>query len=67
MDMSRIGKTVRRFRFLSGRREFEHSTDEEIRFHLEMKTREYLGARISPEEARATAVRSFGNLRATST
>ena len=55
------------FRFLSGRREFEHSMDEEIRFHLEMKTREYLGAGMSPEEARAAAVRSFGNPRATST
>lgn len=36
--------------------------DEEMRFHLEMKTREYVAAGLSPEEARAAAMRSFGNV-----
>ena len=60
--MSWISKTARRFRFLSGRTQFEDGMDEEMRFHLEMKTREYLGGGMSPEEARASALRSFGNV-----
>ena len=59
--MSWISKMARRLLFLSGREQFENGMDEEMRFHLEMKTREYLAAGLSPEEARAAATRSFGN------
>jgi predicted permease len=62
MDMGWISKMARRLRFLSGRTQFEDGMDEEMRFHLEMKTREYLDAGMSPEEARAAAMRSFGNV-----
>ena len=57
-----ISKMARRLLFLSGRKKFESAMDEEMQFHLEMKTREYLRAGMSPEEARAAAMRSFGNV-----
>ncbi len=55
-------KLLRRLRFLSGRTQFEDGMDEEMRFHLEMKAREYLAAGLSPDEARAAALRTFGNV-----
>ena len=55
-------KLLRRLRFLSSREQFESGMEEEMRFHLEMKVREYLAAGLSPDEARAAALRSFGNV-----
>jgi predicted permease len=40
---------------------FDRELDEEIRFHLEMKTEEYVAAGMRPEEARRAALRRFGN------
>jgi predicted permease len=55
-------KTLRRLRFLFHRADFEGGMEEEIGFHLEMKTREYVAAGLPPEEARRAALRSFGNV-----
>jgi predicted permease len=38
-----------------------HDVGDEIDFHLDMRTREFIAAGLSPEEARAAAVRAFGN------
>jgi predicted permease len=43
-------------------RELERRMDEEMRFHLEMQSRENLEAGMSPEEARRAAVLSFGGV-----
>jgi len=40
----------------------EADVDEELRFHLDMKERDYLARGLSPEEARAEAIRKFGDL-----
>ena len=39
--------------------------DEEVRFHVEMKTRDYIAAGMSPREAREAAMRNFGRLEQT--
>jgi predicted permease len=36
--------------------------DDELRFHVEEKTRELLGTGLSPEQARAEALRQFGDV-----
>lgn len=40
----------------------EDDVDEELRFHMEMREREYLGAGLTPEEAHTETMRRFGNL-----
>jgi predicted permease len=40
--------------------------NEELDFHVEMRTRELIAAGRSPEEARAEALRAFGDMRAVS-
>lgn len=50
-----------RFPFFS-RRQVERDVDEELRFHLDMKTEELIRAGVSPERARQEARRSFGDL-----
>jgi predicted permease len=52
----------RRLLFLLRRDRFDRELDEEMRFHIEMKTRENLEAGASSEEARYAAQRTFGNL-----
>jgi predicted permease len=42
--------------------ELERDLDEELQFHLEMRTRENLAAGMSPQEARLAARRALGNL-----
>ncbi|HET7840094.1 MAG TPA: ABC transporter permease, partial [Terriglobia bacterium] len=44
------------------RDELENNLDDELKFHVEMKIRENLEAGMSPEEARAAALRQFGNV-----
>ena len=39
--------------------------DEEVRFHVEMKTCDYIAAGMSPREARETAMRNFGRVEQT--
>ena len=50
-------------RYLRFRRaNVEHDVDDEMRFHFEMREREYLAAGLSPQEARAEALRRFGDV-----
>ncbi len=35
--------------------------DDELRFHIEMRTQEFVAAGMQPEEARRHALRLFGN------
>jgi hypothetical protein len=39
----------------------EDQLDEELQFHIEMRTREFIAAGMTPEEARHQAARLFGN------
>jgi putative ABC transport system permease protein len=47
------------------RSELENNLDEELKFHVEMKAQENLVAGMTPEEARAAALRQFGNVMST--
>ncbi len=51
-----------RLRALFRREEFENNLDDELKFHVEMKTQENVEAGMSPDEARRTALRQFGNV-----
>jgi putative ABC transport system permease protein len=51
-----------RFRALFKREELESNLDEELKFHVEMKTRENAEAGMPPEAARTAALRQFGNV-----
>ena len=51
-----------RLRSLWQRREVEREIDEELRFHLEQRTAEYIANGMSPEEAAREARKRFGNL-----
>ncbi len=53
---------LNRLRAIFRRGEFESDLDEELKFHVEMKTRENVEAGMSPEEARRAALRQFGNV-----
>jgi len=44
------------------RDEIEREIDEELRFHIEMKTEDLLASGMTPESARETAVRRFGDV-----
>lgn len=56
-------KYRRLFRFPFRRRaRIEEDVDEELRFHLEMRTRELIARGLAPEEARAEALRQFGDV-----
>lgn len=52
--ISRFARVMRRGRV-------DRDLDEEIRFHLEARTDEYVRSGMAPEEARARARRQFGN------
>jgi len=51
----------RRLLYYLTRERFDRELDEEMRFHLEMKTEEYLASGMTEEEARSAARRQFGN------
>src|SRR4051812_15195291 len=40
----------------------ERDVDDEMRFHFEMREREYVAAGLSPEEAHAETLRRFGDV-----
>jgi len=40
----------------------EQDVDDEVRFHVEMREREYIAAGLSPDAAHAEALRRFGNV-----
>ena len=47
--------------FLRRREQFDRELEEEMRFHLEMKTEENISSGMTPEEAHYSALRQFGN------
>src|SRR4051812_3124867 len=64
MERSLIKKLIqvwRRLRYFVRRDQLDSELQEEMRFHLEMKTDENRAAGMSAEEARRAAQRQFGN------
>lgn len=55
--MTTIKSILRRFYA----RATEHEIEEELRFHIEMRTRDNIAAGMSPEQAAADAARRFGD------
>ena len=55
--MSWIG----RLRSLFEKQKLEDQLDQELQFHIEMRTQEFVASGITPEEARHKAQRLFGN------
>jgi putative ABC transport system permease protein len=53
---------LNRLRALWKRGKLESDLDEELQFHVEMKTRENVEAGMPPDKARAAALRQFGNV-----
>jgi predicted permease len=51
---------IKRIWSIFRRHQFDRDLDDELRLHIELKTREYIGAGMSAEEARCAAVRAFG-------
>ncbi len=51
-----------RLRSLFKRNQVEQDLSEELQFHLEQKTRQYIAAGLSAEEARRKAAREFGGI-----
>ncbi len=52
---------IDRLRGSFGKDELESQLDDELRFHLEMREKEFLAAGVPPEQARRQALRLFGN------
>jgi predicted permease len=52
---------IRRLRDSLRRNHLEHQLDEELQFHIEMRTEEFVAEGMAPEQARRRAVRLFGN------
>ncbi len=60
--MNRFGTIWRRWRSLGPRRVMKQEIDQELRFHLDLRTAENVAAGMSPEEAARAARRRFGNV-----
>jgi len=56
-----IDQLAMKARLLFGRRRATTQLEEELRFHLDQQIEEYVRAGVPHEEARATALRAFGN------
>src|SRR5690348_15246655 len=52
------------FRLSESRLDPARDVDDEIRFHLEMRTQEFIEKGLSPDDARRAATASFGDVRA---
>jgi hypothetical protein len=52
---------ARRLRSSFLKHKLEEHLDDELQFHIEMRTQEFVGAGMSPEEGRYRAARLFGN------
>src|SRR6266403_2703277 len=52
---------IRRVRYTLQKRRLEENLDDELQFHIEMRTREFVAAGMAPEEARRHALKQFGN------
>jgi putative ABC transport system permease protein len=59
--MGWLAQLWRRILYYCRRSSFDRDLEEEVRFHLEMKTEEKLSSGMAPEEAAAAARREFGN------
>ena len=59
---SEIRPGVRRLLRLVTRRSMQQDADEEIRLHLELRTKQLIGEGMSPADARAEAERRFGEV-----
>src|SRR5689334_17496956 len=53
---------IRRLLRLLTNRSMQEGADEEIRFHLEQRTKQLIGQGMSPSDARAEAERLFGEM-----
>ncbi len=53
---------MNRLAYLLRRHKLDRDLSDELRFHVEMRTRENIAAGMSPEEARYAALRAFGNV-----
>src|SRR6202050_4599141 len=51
-----------RFRSLFGSAQVERDLDEELQYHLERKTEEYIARGLSPEQSRRAALRAMDGL-----
>ncbi len=60
--VSEIRPGIRRLLRLVTRRSMQHDADEEIRIHLELRTKQLIGEGMSPPAARAEAERRFGEV-----
>jgi putative ABC transport system permease protein len=58
---SPLKKVVRRMRVYVRSDEVRLEIDEELQFHIDMRTQENLRAGLAPEEARANALERFGD------
>lgn len=56
---------LKKLRALSRRAVLDSELDEEVRFHIETKEREYVAEGMSPQEAHETAMRDFGRVEQT--
>ena len=59
--MDWLRELARRFRMLIHLRQFDADLEEEVRLHLELRQEEQLQSGMTPDEARASARRRFGN------
>jgi predicted permease len=61
--MSDRGAWTRVFRLGVGARHIERDIDQELDFHIAMRTQKLLAAGLAPDAARARALESFGDMR----
>jgi len=54
----------RSFRLSDSKPDAKRDVDDEVAFHLEMRTREFIEQGVAPEEARRQALASFGDVQA---
>ena len=59
--MAWLSELARRLAFVTRRTRFHRDLDEEMRTHLELKTRTHVEQGLAPDEARYAARREFGN------
>jgi hypothetical protein len=52
---------IRRLRSSFQKQRLEEHLDDELQFHIEMRTQEFIAGGMAPEEARRQAARLFGN------
>ncbi len=52
---------INRLRGSLGKKRLDDQLDDELQFHIEMRTREFIAAGLTPEDARERAQRHFGN------